>query len=459
MDKLNTVDVMLLNHALDSGIIDSAYLSEQIEILKRKEILKGYKYWHNEKQDRWCWYEPDFTKPEGRKRIKRKNKADIEQYIIDYHSSLHNTQARAMTVEELVFEFFEWKKELVRGKTITVMMGFWRKYYEPQKWFITKPIDEVTKLDFDKVHAYILDNYTVVEKGKGHVKSTISNKAFNNIKGVIKQAFEYAVDDAEYLEKNPYRVKVVRSKIQPNRKKESEETIFFPHEQIDILKDLAKQNEQKPADTSPLACLLCFETGLRSGELLALRESDIIKRNGSIFLKVQRQQVDATDVRNIRNPRARIGFEVVNHAKSDCGIREVPLTERALEIIDRVKQINKDYNKQVEDYLFIKDNSIIPPYDAIHAMERACRNSNIPIRRMHAIRKTYASNLYANDISVPIISKLLGHADEQTTLTNYIFDLNTKDEAYDKVVNALKNVIVPKSTQNVISIQSKKKVG
>ena len=44
-----------------------------------------------------------------------------------------------------------------------------------------------------------------------------------------------------------------------------------------------------------------------------------------------------------------------------------------------------------------------------------------------------------NGVSVPIINKLLGHANEQTTLSNYIFDINTADEAYETVINALQN--------------------
>ncbi|MDR2282272.1 MAG: site-specific integrase [Sphingobacterium sp.] len=463
MKEQNNANENLLNHVLDGGIIDLAYLSEQCEIMRRKEILKHYNYWYNERKEVWLWHKPDITAQSGRRQVKRKRKEDIEQYIIEYHLGEHKPQENILTVRELVYEFLEWKKELVRGKTITVMLGFWRKYYEPQEWFVEKPIDEVIKLDFDKVHAYILDNYTTVKKGEGHVKATASTKAFNNIKGVIKQAFEYAVDDAEYLDTNPYRVKVDRKKVSPNRKKENEKAIFFPLEQLAIIQDLEKQSEDKQADTSTLACIFCFETGLRSGELLALKSSDVVNRDGNKYLKVQRQQVDATDVTDIHNPIARTGFEVVNYAKSECGIREIPLTDKALQIIEQVEKINRDYHKQVEDYLFTKDNSIVPPYDAIHAMERACRSTNIPIRRMHAIRKTYASNLYANGVSVPIISKLLGHADEQTTLRNYIFDLQTKDEAYHFVIKALKKpkevIKATKGNQKVIPIQSKKKVG
>ena len=57
----NNTEPNILNHALDSGIIDLAYLSEQCEKLKRKEILKNYNYWYNQKKEAWLWYEPDPT--------------------------------------------------------------------------------------------------------------------------------------------------------------------------------------------------------------------------------------------------------------------------------------------------------------------------------------------------------------------------------------------------------------
>ena len=123
-----------------------------------------------------------------------------------------------------------------------------------------------------------------------------------------------------------------------------------------------KQTEKRVHDTSMLACILCFEIGLRSGELLALKESDIFNRNGNNYIRIQRQQVDATDVSNIDNLKARIGFEVVDYTKSECGTREVPLTERALNIINRIKDINRKHHKPLEGLLFITNGKVTPPH-------------------------------------------------------------------------------------------------
>lgn len=58
---------------------------------------------------------------------------------------------------------------------------------------------------------------------------------------------------------------------------------------------------------------------------------------------------------------------------------------------------------------------------------------------MHKIRKTYTSTLFAKDVSVTIISKLLGHADETTTLKYYLFNVEDSQETDAIVLNALSN--------------------
>jgi integrase len=275
--------------------------------------------------------------------------------------------------------------------------------------------------------------------------------------------FEYATDDADYLEKNPYRVKIHKKKVLPNRKKENEETIFFSNEEKAIIADLKKQSYLKEEDTSIQAIRLCFETGLRVGELLSLRERDIKKRSGNFCVHVQRQQVEIADVTDVKNAITKVGYEIVEYAKSDSSIRYVPLSEVALQIIDEVQRINKEHHKPFEDYLFLKNGNVMPPTETDNAINRACRHCKIRVRRLHSIRKTYASKLYANGVDVPTISKMLGHADEETTRRHYIFSLQTKDESYDNVLKALeksrKSQKATKGNQKVIPLQSKKKVG
>ena len=45
--------------------------------------------------------------------------------------------------------------------------------------------------------------------------------------------------------------------------------------------------------------------------------------------------------------------------------------------------------------------------------------------------------MYANNVPITVISKLLGHADESTTLKHYIFNISDDHETEDMVLKAL----------------------
>ena len=88
---------------------------------------------------------------------------------------------------------------------------------------------------------------------------------------------------------------------------------------------------------------------------------------------------------------------------------------------------------------------------------------------MHKIRKTYASSLYQKGVQIPIITKLLGHADEATTMKYYIFDVYDAQETDVIVLNALSSTdnsnnttsckkTVTNGDNKIVKFQSRKKV-
>lgn len=67
----------LLNYMIDHDMMGTlSYVREQIEMKKKKDILKKYGgcIWHNEKENVWYCYLPDNTLPSGRKRYKRRKR-------------------------------------------------------------------------------------------------------------------------------------------------------------------------------------------------------------------------------------------------------------------------------------------------------------------------------------------------------------------------------------------------
>jgi len=58
--------------------------------------------------------------------------------------------------------------------------------------------------------------------------------------------------------------------------------------------------------------------------------------------------------------------------------------------------------------------------DLLATMEKACEAAEVEHRGLHALRHSFASNLYARGVEVKIISKLLGHASVEITYNRYI---------------------------------------
>lgn len=234
-------------------MIDLAYVQEQVEMKKREEILKRHQYsiWHSNKEDVWYSYLPDDSKANNRKKIKRKRKRDLEDVICDFYLSVQNEsqeteQLKDYSIESMFYEFMTHKANEVNSGTIKRMMADWTRFYEPEKEFIAISVQNLTKVNVDDFFNAVL--------GKHNLKK----KAFYNMCGILKQTLEYAVD-AEYIEKNPYRIKVNKKKFASSSKKPSAKEVFQADEKERLLDEMERRLRNNPSNTAPLAVMLDFE--------------------------------------------------------------------------------------------------------------------------------------------------------------------------------------------------------
>ena len=124
-----TKELEMFKELLDNGIITSEWLSEKAENMKKKkeqEILNNHPYSVYEYKGYWYTTVPDIVK--GRRKIKKKNKQDLEQAIIDYYTSNHDNHGP--TVKEV---FKEWNEKrladgYVKGATALRDMRTFEKY-------------------------------------------------------------------------------------------------------------------------------------------------------------------------------------------------------------------------------------------------------------------------------------------------------------------------------------------
>ena len=206
------------------------------------------------------------------------------------------------------------------------------------------------------------------------------------------------------------------------RKKASETQIYTRSEEAQ-LKRMAWddfENRIKVHQLSPLAVLFQFETGVRIGELVALRYEDV---NGR-YLHVQRMWR--------RNAK-----EIVEHTKGTYGDREVILTSEALRIIESARKRQEELGVSTDGYIFSITDEPVSYYAVSDLYRKYCNKMGIEVKSSHKSRKTVISSMIDANMNINTIREMAGHADERTTYNNYCFDRSTEDERIEQMERAL----------------------
>ena len=183
--------------------------------------------------------------------------------------------------------------------------------------------------------------------------------------------------------------------------------IVLPYEKDDQEKLVAAFTEEKdgrPRLRYGRGCVLIMETGLRAGEALALEWADIDEEKR--LLKVTKNLV-RVDGKNL----------VQRTTKTASGKRTIPLNARAMEAVQHLKA------QAIPGcpYVFATQTGRHLSYrNLLATLENACESAGVEHRGLHALRHSFASNLYARGAEIKVISKLLGHASTQITYDRYV---------------------------------------
>ena len=252
--------------------------------------------------------------------------------------------------------------------------------------------DEIAHADIREIKLEDIQRY--INRLESMSASTIKKQ-----KLLLSQVFEHALL-TDVISRNPM-LGVQMPPMTHNTK------VVNPYEKEDQEKLMAAFTEEKngrPRLRYGWGCVLILETGLRAGEALALEWSDIDEENRTLKVCKNLVHVDGQNL-------------VQRTTKTESGRRTIPLNSRALEAVRHLKQ------QAVPScpYVFVTQTGKHLSYrNLLATMEKACEAADVECRGLHALRHTFASNLYARGVEVKIISKLLGHASVEITYNRYI---------------------------------------
>lgn len=191
----------------------------------------------------------------------------------------------------------------------------------------------------------------------------------------------------------------------PNMKKDA---FHVRNKPIEVLtkKELEKllQELYHRMDVFKIMILLCLYTGLRLGELCALKWTDIDQANQILIVKrtVQRIYAEGNKTKTIL---------LVTEPKSECSRREIPLPDIIL------KQLFEFQNGK--EYVFGGDKPMEPRTLQYH-FKKILKEADLTDKNFHILRHTFATNCIEGGTDVKSLSEMLGHSDVQITLNRYV---------------------------------------
>lgn len=250
----------------------------------------------------------------------------------------------------------------------------------------------------------------------GHCGTGLAPKTVNSIISVMKNIFEYAS-----VNKN---LSLISFKGLNAKQNQKPMRILSTTEQNNLNEYLLNN----PENTS-LGILLSLYTGLRVGELCALKWEDVSFDDKCIHVHKTMQRIQ-----NLNSSDAKT-VVIISKLKSDCSIRDVPIPNRLFSIM-------QDYQKAPDTYILKgMKNLYVEPRTMQYRFKATIKKAGILPANFHALRHTFATRCIELGFDIKSLSEILGHASVNITLNRYV---HPSMELKQKNMNMLSDLLAVK---------------
>lgn len=265
---------------------------------------------------------------------------------------------------------------------------------------------EVSKVKLFHVQEYYNQLYS---KGNSTQKIKMIQKLLHNF-------FEYAYIEG-YVVKNPcHKVVIPKNTL---IKHENKDIDIYSPEEISCIRKAFKGHKYESI------IYTAIYTGMRSGEIYALKWKNVNLDEG--YIKVEESIKDIV----VFNPdRTKSTQLVTTDGKTQNSIRTVYLPDI---LINKLKELQRGKDN---DYVFTEDGHHIRHKQVFREWNIVLKENNIPYKKFHALRHTYASMLLLNGADLKSVQELMGHYDMKIT---QIY-LHSLPENKKRIANILDNI-------------------
>ncbi|MGN0394247.1 MAG: tyrosine-type recombinase/integrase [Coprococcus sp.] len=334
-------------------------------------------------------YRAGFVDKHGKRQIKRSKKLqELRQWIadatyIDEHSDIE--QANNMMVDAWFDYWISIKKQTVRPNTV-------RNYTERYNRNIKSVIGKKLLTDVKPIHCQRIFSKMADE---GYRTTTIYQTRI-----ALYNMLEFAKEN-DVIRNNPCK-KSVKSDIgKPSQKKEAL-TRDVQRTFLDGAEGQSYENQFR----------FVLQTGLRTGELIGLKWEDVNFEDRT--LNIQRSM----------EYRYSVGEWRIGEPKSKAGYRTIPLTDEAIQILNRQKEKNEkidEIQEEWKDFIFLcRKGTPVKNSTYDTALFKICDKVGIDRFSMHVLRHTFGTRCFEGGMKPKTIQKIMGHSNIGITMNLYV---------------------------------------
>lgn len=333
---------------------------------------------------------------------KAKSNVAVIPVSIDRSSNL-----TVYSFSDISHEWIELNRSQWKNSSLTKYINILNNYLLPR-------FGQCNMLDIsrEEVASYISK---LLVKG-GYCGTGLAPKTVNSIISVMKNIFEYAS-----VNKN---LSLIGFKGLNAKQNQKPMRILSTTEQNNLNEYLLKN----PENTS-LGILLSLYTGLRVGELCALKWEDVSFDDKYIHVHKTMQRIQTLNGSDAKT------VVIISKPKSDCSIRNVPIPDRLLSIM-------LDYQKAPDTYILTgMKNLYVEPRTMQYRFKSIIKKAGIAPANFHALRHTFATRCIELGFDIKSLSEILGHASVNITLNRYV---HPSMELKQKNMNMLSDLLAVK---------------
>ncbi|MFZ2538614.1 MAG: site-specific integrase [Oscillospiraceae bacterium] len=266
----------------------------------------------------------------------------------------------------------------------------------------------------------------------------LSKNYLKAIKTLLKATFNRCIED-EIIFKDP----LFNFKLPQTNEKCPTDRIITEEDLKKLINAVAKHKRLK------FVISILLLTGMRIGELLALKWQDINFEENIIYIRhsVNKQYVEE------RGQIKSCGVKIAS-TKTRSSVRELPVCDLVMSLLLEWNDcLNTDYPKMEElkkkndtqDVIFVNYHGNIMCYNTLYKELVGFLDDN-HLKHcgvlFHKLRHCYATHMVDAGIDINVISKLLGHANISTTAAYYAkVNLKPKIKAVKIHAKYMSNVI------------------